>query len=87
MNNHKKLKEILYSAIALTFIIWAVVYVQIKSSNVVKNTVPQQVDEMAIRKSSAINELKLAISSSTKVTDSQKTKALQDLKKAIDGLK
>jgi hypothetical protein len=34
MHTHKKLKEALYSIIALAFIIWAIVYVQTRSSPV-----------------------------------------------------
>ena len=43
MHTHKKLKEVLYSIIALAVIIWAIVYVQVKSTPVENTPTPPSV--------------------------------------------
>lgn len=44
MQTHKKLQEVLYSVIAVCVIIWAIVYVQVKST-VTDNTAPPAVSQ------------------------------------------
>ena len=78
--DHKKLKELLYSAIALCLVLWVILYVQIKhaSINNIKTPAYSLTDTQRVQ---IVTALKEANANSPALTSKQRLKILNDLRK------
>lgn len=80
MQTHKKLREVLYSIIAVCVIVWAIVYVQMKDVDSIP-TIPQQSSEIFSENLSGVSTvgekksiiLEKVVSSTTALSPSEKT--------------
>lgn len=86
MQTHKKLKEVLYSIIAVCFIVWAIVYVQLRSTPVAENISPPPPKTNQLtseQRAQIVSSLQETQATTPQLTKTQRDKVLQDLRKQI----